>query len=213
MLDINRKGLHPYQMANRLFVLAFSNEQIPISLSSQDRRWFAVSSSEGRMNSFEAKRIWDWYQDGGFEQIGAYLYARNVSKFNPGEAPAMTEFKENLLESGMSSLEASIVEMINSKQGEFGRGFVAGPFHSVCDRIADIGGMHRSKVPQSALLHALKEAGWIDLGRVASTDLPNKKRIFASPDAIKTLSRSDMRRMVETAPEPKAVVLEIKRSA
>ena len=213
MLDINRKGLHPYQMANRLFVLAFSKEQIPISLSTQDRRWFAISSNAARMTNSEGKRIWDWYQDGGFEQIGAYLYARDVSKFNPGEAPALTEYKQNLLESGMSSLEASIVEMINNRQGEFGRGFVAGPFHSVCDRIADIGGMHRNKVPQSALLHALKEAGWVDLGRVASVELANKKRIFASPDAVKMFSRSDMRRMVETAPEPKAVVLDMKRSA
>ena len=213
MLNINRKGLHPYQMANRLFVLAFSNEQIPISLASQDRRWFAIASSAERMSSGEGKRIWDWYQDGGFEQIASYLYARDVSKFNPGESPAMTEFKQNLLESGMSSLEASIVEMINNRQGEFGRGFVAGPFHNVCDRIADISGMHRNKVPQSALLHAFKEAGWVDLGRIASTDLPNKKRIFAAPEILKQFTRSELRRMAESAPEPKAVVLDMKRSA
>jgi len=213
MLNINRKGLHPYQMANRLFVLAFSNEQIPISLASQDRRWFAIASSAERMSSGEGKRIWDWYQDGGFEQIASYLYARDVSKFNPGESPAMTEYKLNLLESGMSSLEASIVEMIRNRQAEFSRGFVAGPFHSVCDRIADIGGMHRNKVPQSALLHAFKEAGWIDLGRVASAELTNKKRIFAAPEILQIYSRSDLRRMAESAPEPKAVVLDMKRSA
>jgi len=42
MLPINRKGLHPYMMLNRMFVLAFSNDPVPISLPSQDRRWFCV---------------------------------------------------------------------------------------------------------------------------------------------------------------------------
>jgi hypothetical protein len=43
-LPINRKGLHPYMMLNRIFVLAFSNDPSPISLSSQDRRWFCLWS-------------------------------------------------------------------------------------------------------------------------------------------------------------------------
>ena len=42
MLSVNRKGLHPYMMANRLFVLAFSNDPVPIALDSQDRRWMCV---------------------------------------------------------------------------------------------------------------------------------------------------------------------------
>jgi len=61
MLPINRKGLHPYQMANRLFVLAFSNDPVPISLASQDRRWFCVWSTAPRMDSNKARKMWEWY--------------------------------------------------------------------------------------------------------------------------------------------------------
>jgi hypothetical protein len=31
-LTIERKGLHPYDMVNRLFVLAFTNDPVPLSL-------------------------------------------------------------------------------------------------------------------------------------------------------------------------------------
>lgn len=216
MLDINRKGKDPYKMANRLFVLAFSNEQIPISLSSQDRRWFCISSNAQpmeRIKTGSGLALYNWYRQGNFEHIAAWLHARDVSKFNPGAAPGMTEFKLNLLESGMSSLESTIVEMIRLRSGEFARGAIGSPFHHVCDRIADLTGLGRSKVPQSALLHALKEAGWIDMGRIASTDYANKKRIFAAPDAARDYSKSELRRMIEAPPEPKAVVLDMKRSA
>jgi hypothetical protein len=53
------------------------------------------------------------------------------------------------------------------------------------------------KVPQAALLHALKEAGWVDVGRVATHDLSTKKQIYAHPDVNKKHGKSDLRRMVE----------------
>ena len=101
MLTVNRKGLHPYQMANRVFVLAFSNDPVPISLDSQDRRWMCIWSHAPRMTADAAARTWDWYKAGGFAAVGAWLKARDVSAFNPGAAPMMTEFKLNLVEHGI----------------------------------------------------------------------------------------------------------------
>jgi hypothetical protein len=63
------------------------------------------------------------------------------------------------------------------------------------------------KVPQAALLHALKEAGWVDCGRLASHDFPSKKHIFASPEIYETAKKSDIRRMVEENPPPKMVLV------
>ena len=205
MLNINRKGLHPYQMANRCFVLAFSNEQIPITLASQDRRWFALSSFAPRMTDNEGKRIWDWFNAGGFAQIAVWLYKRDVSAFNPGATPEMTEFKSNLIEHGRSMAESYIVELLRNRIGEFKSGVVASPFHLVCDRIA--GQVPNTvKVPKAALLHAFKEAGWIDFGLIASSDFPNKKHIFGAPDAVAGLSKSDIRRLVEPTAIPATVL-------
>jgi hypothetical protein len=204
MLPINRKGLHPYMMANRLFVLAFSNDPVPISLASQDRRWFCVWSTAPRMDSDKARKIWEWYRRGGFAAIAAWFKARNVSAFNPSAAPAMTEFKQNLIEHGMSMAESFLVEMMRERRGEFTPGVIGSPFHSLCDRLAGAA-PSGVKVPQAALLHALKEAGWIDCGRLASHDYPSKKHIFCAPDVKDSFNKSELRRAVESPPGPHLV--------
>ena len=204
MLPINRKGLHPYQMANRVFVLAFSNDPVPISLASQDRRWFCVWSAAARMDAAVAQKLWTWYRKGGFEAIAAWLHARDVTKFNPAAAPAMTEFKANLVEHGMSMAESYLVEMLKSRTSEFARGVIGSPFHALCDRLAGLAPSN-VKVPQAALLHALKEAGWIDCGRLASADFKSKKHIYAAPEVAHVLSKSELRRAVEDLPMPQKV--------
>jgi hypothetical protein len=204
MLPINRKGLHPYQMANRVFVLAFSNDPVPISLASQDRRWFCVWSSLPRMDAKEAKQMWDWYRNGGFELIAAWLLARDVSQFNPSAAPAMTEFKANLVEHGMSMAESFLVEMLKSRKGEFAKGVIGSPFHALCDRLTGLAPSN-VKIPQAALLHALKEAGWVDCGRLKSREFDTKKHIFAAPEVASTLSKSELRRALEDLPTAQTV--------
>jgi hypothetical protein len=203
-LSINRKGLHPYDMVNRLFVLAFSNDPVPISLPTQDRRWFCVWSTAPRMDSSKAKIIWDWYRAGGFACIAQWFYSRDVSKFNPAAPPAFTEFKANLVEHGMSMAESFLVEMMRERRGEFAIGVIGSPFHSLCDRLAGAA-PSGVKVPQAALLHALKEAGWIDCGRLASHDYPSKKHIFCAPDIKDSFNKSELRRAVESPPGPHLV--------
>ena len=198
MLSVNRKGLHPYDMVNRVFVLAFSNDPMPITLDSQDRRWFCVWSHAPRMTPDAAARMWAWYKTGGFEAIGAWLTTRDVSAFNPGAAPMATEFKLNLIEHGLSMAESYLVESMRLKVGEFSKGVIGSPFHAVCDRLAG-SAPAGVKVPQQALLHALKEAGWVDLGRVASSDYPSKKHLFCAPDLANS-NKSNLRRLVEESP-------------
>jgi len=205
MLTVNRKGLHPYQMANRVFVLAFSNDPVPISLDSQDRRWFCVWSHAPRMSAQAAEKMWKWYKAGGFAAIGGWLSRRDVSAFNPGAAPMMTEFKMNLVEHGMSMAESYLVELMRARIGEFSKGVVASPFHALCDRLAGAA-PSGVKVPQPALLHALKEAGWVDMGRLKSREFDSKKHIFCAPDMV-DVSKSELRRLVEDLPAPQSVRL------
>jgi hypothetical protein len=116
----------------------------------------------------------------------------------------MTEFKTNLIEHGMSMAESFLVEMMRERRGEFTAGVVGSPFHSLCDRVA---GQAPAgvKVPQAALLHALKEAGWVDCGRLMSRDYPAKKHIYAAPDVAQAMSKSELRRAVESPPGPHLV--------
>ena len=206
MLPVNRKGLHPYDMVNRAFVLAFSNDPVPISIDSQDRRWFCVWSRAPRMDADKARELWDWYRNGGFAAIAGWLHARDVSTFNPAAAPAWTEFKANLIEHGMSMAESYLVDMIRARQGEFARGVVGSPFYALCDRVAGAA-PSGVKVPQAALLHALREAGWLDMGRIASSDLPTKKHIFCAPALAGKVSKSELRRLVEESPLPRMALV------
>ena len=203
-LPINRKGLHPYMMLNRIFVLAFSNDPSPISLSSQDRRWFCLWSGAPRMLPGPAMSLWNWYDKGGFASIAGWLHARDVSKFNSKAAPPETEFKINLIEHGMSTAEAVLVDMMNDRRGEFARGVIGSPFYSVCSKVSTDMPLG-TKVPPAALLHALQEAGWKDMGRIASTEYPTKKHIFCAPP-LTHHTKSDLRRILEDAPAKLSIV-------
>lgn len=209
-LTINRKGLHPYEMLNRLQVLAFTNDPLPITIPSQDRRWFCIWSRAPRMEEAESQALWNWYKSGGFEKTAAWLHQRDVSKFNPAATPVLTEWKLNMVEHGLSVAESFLVEMMQKRVGPFVSGVVGGPFHKLCDTIAAGHVPAGTKVPQAALLHAFKEAGWIDCGRIGSAEFQTKKHIFASPESIKKYTKSDLRRMVETVATPDGKVVSLR---
>jgi len=199
-ISINRKGLHPYEMVNRALVVAFSNDPVPISLASQDRRWFCIWSSAPRMPAETARRLWAWYQAGGFGAVAAWLYRRDVSAFNPAAAPPVTEFKLNLCEHSMSAGESYLVEELRARRGEFARGVIGSPFHALCDRLSGPAG---KQIYQTQLLHALREAGWIDRGRVAARNM-SVKHVFCAPELVSE-SKSELRRMAELPPAPVAL--------
>jgi len=105
-----------------------------------------------------------------------------------------------MVEHGMSVAESYLVDMMRTRSGVFSDGVIGGPFHRICDALA-INVPAGVKVPQAALLHALKEAGWVDMGRVGSTELPTKKHIFVAPDLVKKHTKSELRRMAEDLPK------------
>jgi len=91
------------------------------------------------------------------------------------------------------------------RKDDFAKGVIAAPFHALCDRLSGI--MPQGvKVPQAALLHALKEAKWVNMGRLGASDYPTKKQIYCAPE-LAYLPKSDLRRMVETPPEARLTVV------
>jgi len=122
-----------------------------------------------------------------------------VSAFNPAAAPPVTEWKLNMVEHGMSVAESYLVDMMRLRSGVFADGVIGGPFHRICDALA-INVPSGVKIPQAALLHALKEAGWVDIGRINSKEYQNKRHLFAAPEAIHKHSKAELRRMVEVLP-------------
>jgi hypothetical protein len=115
----------------------------------------------------------------------------------------MTEAKAIMVEQGRSGAESFLVDQLENRLGEFSKGVVASPFYALCDRLAGLAG---NKIPQAALLHALKEAGWVDLGHVATREYKTKKHIFCAPDMV-TIGKAELRRLAEDVPAASAVRL------
>jgi hypothetical protein len=192
-LMVNKKGQHPYQAVNRLFVLAFSNERAAITLPSDDRRWFVTWSDS---QPIYGKPIWDWYKNGGgFAAIAHYLHARDVSQFNPGAAPPVTDAKLLMGSASLSPAEAWLVDQISKRAGIFATGAVAGPWQSVCEVLQPLA-PHNIRLVAPALLHALREAGWIDHGRLHSRAYPSNRHVIAAPETSE-MGKSEIRALCE----------------
>jgi hypothetical protein len=191
-LSINKKGMHPYEAINRLFVLAFSNERAAITLPSDDRRWFVTWSDS---QPIDGKPIWNWYHSGGFAAVAHYLHARDVSAFDPGATPFVTDAKLLMGSVSLSPAEAWILDQINKRAGIFASGAVAGPWQGVCEVLQPLA-PHSIRLVAPALLHALREAGWKDYGRLHSRAYPSNRHVIAAPE-MSEHSKSDIRAAVE----------------
>ena len=189
-LSVNRKGLRPYDALNRLLVVAYSNEQVPLVLDSSDRRWLVLKCVGGRMDPADAELLWSWYANGGYDAVAEYLYARDVSRFNPGAAPIRTRYWETLVSDGRSPAEELLIDMIENRVGEFAAGVIASPFSTLCSRI-QAGNLSGIRIPKAALLHALAECGWLDCGLVSSREYPTKKQLYCGSTSASPRAATD----------------------
>jgi hypothetical protein len=200
LLPVNRKGLHPYMALNRIFVVAYTNERGAISLPSEDRRWFVLWCEADRLPVADADALWNWYKNqNGFGAVAHYLMTYDVSAWSPTAPPPMTEAKAILIDAAMSPAEAVLLEKIRAREGDFACGVIAAPFHPILDRVRYPA--HVKTPPPAALFHALKEAGWTDMGRIHSREYNTKKHIFRAPD-LAGMAKSDLRAMVEAKKSP-----------
>lgn len=200
LLPVNRKGLHPYMALNRIFVVAFTNERGAISLPSEDRRWFVIWCAADRLPVADADTLWNWYtRQNGFGAVAHYLSTYDVSAWSPTAPPPMTEAKMILIDAAMSPAEAALVAAITGRVRDFAAGVICSPFHAILDRIQFPA--HVKTPPQAALFHALKEAGWVDMGRIHSREYTSKKHIFCAPE-LAGMPKSELRALAEAKKSP-----------
>ena len=117
--------LHTYESLNRLFVLIFSNEHVPISLPSEDRRFGCMKSDQGWVSGApkdeaEGAAFWHWLQfEGGYEACTAWLWRRDISAFNPAAAPPVTSWKLSMIDNSHTPVESEIIEQIRARESVF----------------------------------------------------------------------------------------------
>lgn len=128
-LRVNPKNLKAFSIRNIVNVTMTTNSQSPIKLIGPSRRFYAVWSDLNMRNGHGDispkwkeywRSIWIWIKNGGIDHCIYYL--RNcvdLSDFEPGAAPDMTEFLANIQEASKSPMQQTIEAFIQNKIGCF----------------------------------------------------------------------------------------------
>lgn len=128
-LRVNQKSVKKIEVRNLLSVSMTTNSQTPVRLSGHSRRIFALWSDLTVRNDWgEMKQewkdfwgaAWPWMSDGGWQHCIWYL--RNcvdLSNFNPGESPPVTEFLRDIVDASRSPLQQTLQRLIMTGFGVF----------------------------------------------------------------------------------------------
>jgi hypothetical protein len=110
-LPVNEKYIKHYNVPNVCGVVYTTNYlENGLYLPEDDRRHF-VAWSERTAADFTPEfwsKLWDWYHDGGFWHVTAYLPQRDISGFRPGEPPEKTEAFWNIANANRSTDETGL---------------------------------------------------------------------------------------------------------
>lgn len=199
LITVQRKGLHPIQVRNQALVLAMTNYRDAIAIPSDDRRWWVTWTEAPRMRDEDAAELWRYFRAGGLQAGAAYLRTRDVSRFNPAAAPPWTDAKQIMVASSRSVSESWLVERISRRVEPFRASAVCGPWGRLIERLHELA-PPQTRLSQQALMLALSEAGWKDLGMCKSKLHQSAAHVFVAPDwqGLKSAARDEAERAKAT---------------
>ncbi len=128
-LRVNPKGVKAIQIRNIVNSTMTTNSKTPVKLNGPSRRFYAVWSdlntrgSDGQMlgewqNYWQD--MWSWMKGVGSEHCIDYLMNQvDLSDFNPGAPPQVTEFLQDIQQSSKSPVEQTIEKCIENRVGSF----------------------------------------------------------------------------------------------
>ena len=152
-LRVNPKGTKQINIRNIVNCTMTTNSQVPFEINGVSRRIFAMWSDFTNRDEHDEVvpqwqdywiKMWTWMNNGGSEAVIHYL--RNVvdlSDFNPGVAPPMTEFLRDMREASKSPMEQTIEAFIKNRAGTFQSDLLTSHEISECLRVGTlVGGEH-----------------------------------------------------------------------
>jgi len=125
-LVVKQKFIKPIYVQNLVNVTMTTNSETPLRLSGASRRlypvWtdFSVRGEDGQMlqewRDYWAS-AWDWILGEGSAACVNYLHTRDVSNFEPGQAPIVTEFLSEMQADSRSPLEQTFDALVDARIG------------------------------------------------------------------------------------------------
>lgn len=147
-LRVNQKGVKKVEVRNILSVAMTTNSRMPFRLSGQSRRVYALWSdlntrdgsgqiSQGWKDYWGHR--WNWMQTEGVKHCIHYLRTQvDLSDFNPGEAPPMTEFLQEIQDASKPSNQQTLEAFIDERVMQFSCDLVTAKDANDCLRKGDM---------------------------------------------------------------------------
>ncbi len=117
VLRCDEKHLREHAVFNVCGVILTTNHKTTgIYLPPDDRRHF-VAWSHFEKEAFEESywlRLWSWYENGGFENVAAYLATYDLAGFDPKAPPPKTPAFWEIVDSNRAPEEAELADVIDA---------------------------------------------------------------------------------------------------
>jgi hypothetical protein len=128
-LRVNSKGVKRVNVTNLLSVSMTTNSRVPVSITSASRRIYALwtdfspRDEDGQMLPQWLKyweKQWEWMNNGGAEAVIHYLrHEVDLSQFNPGAPPPVTDFLKEIRASSETTVQQTLRAFVDGKHGAF----------------------------------------------------------------------------------------------
>lgn len=117
VLRVDEKNLREHAVLNCTGVVITTNHRINgIYLPPDDRRHY-VAWSECDKQDFDKDYwtgLWDWYEEGGFVHVAAYLASLDISAFNPKAPPPKTPTFHAIVHANLAPEDAELADVLDA---------------------------------------------------------------------------------------------------
>lgn len=171
-VNINNKGVKVYEIPARMNFILFSNEEVPLLLDDDDRRFLVYESPLQPQGEAYYNTLFEALENGEAGEIRNYLEERDVSKFNPkGKAP-WTESKSKMQSESENHIVSVMREYIESRRTPFERDVVE--LLDVVDWVSGQKGVRPSDMGPRSAAKFLTKLGAVPGGEIHEEDRVKK---------------------------------------
>jgi hypothetical protein len=116
VLRIDEKNRNEYYVPNVVGVVITTNYVDGVYLPPDDRRTYAAWSelTKGDFTDDYWRKLWGWYDTGGYGHVAAYLAALDISDFNPKAPPTKTRAFWAVVDAHRSPEESELSDLIDA---------------------------------------------------------------------------------------------------
>jgi hypothetical protein len=162
MLRIDEKNIKEYSIFNCTGVIITTNHKTDgLYLPHDDRRhyvaWSELEKEDSQFQDDYWKKLWAYYEYGGFAHVAAYLRQRDISGFDPKAPPPKTDAFWAIVDSNRSLEEPELADVLDA----LGRPAAVTLASIQSSAAGDFADWIRDRKNRRAIPHKLESCGYV----------------------------------------------------